>query len=44
MLLPASQVLPQLYAGLGASPDFAPLLPLVQNFFNGYVPGGFLVI
>ena len=36
----ASQVLPQLYAGLGASPDFAPLLPLVQNFFNGYVPGG----
>ena len=36
----ASQVLPQLYAGLGASPDFAPLLPLVQNFFNGYAPGG----
>jgi len=36
----AGQVLPQLYAGVGADPNYAPLLPLVQNFFNGYVPGG----
>lgn len=36
----AGQVLPLLYSGVGASPDYAPLLPLVKNFFNGYVPGG----
>ena len=36
----AGLVLPQLYAGVGASPAYAPLLPLVQNFFNSYVPGG----
>ena len=36
----ANQVLPQLFAGVGASPDFAPLLPLIQNFFGTYAPGG----
>ena len=36
----ASQVLPPLYAGVGADPAYAPLLPLVQNFFSTYVPGG----
>ena len=36
----AGQVLPQLYAGVGADPNYAPLLPLVQNFFNGYIPSG----
>lgn len=36
----AGQVLPQLYAGVGASPSYAPLLPLVQNFFSTYVPSG----
>ena len=36
----AGQVLPLLYQGLGANPSFAPLVPLVQNFFSTYVPGG----
>jgi outer membrane receptor for ferrienterochelin and colicins len=36
----AGQTLAALYAGIAASPSQAPLLPLVQNFFNGYVPGG----
>ena len=29
-----------LSAGLAADPNFAPLLPLVQNFFSTYVPTG----
>lgn len=36
----AGLVLPQLYAGVGANPAYAPLLPLAQNFFNSYVPSG----
>ena len=36
----AGQVLPALYQGLGASPAYAPLLPLVQNYFSSYVPTG----
>jgi iron complex outermembrane receptor protein len=36
----AGQVLPPLYAGVAASPSYAPLLPLIQNFFSTYVPGG----
>ena len=36
----AGQVLPQLYAGVAGNPSYAPLLPLVQNFFSTYVPGG----
>ncbi|MDA9669771.1 TonB-dependent receptor [Flavobacteriaceae bacterium] len=36
----AGLTLPPLYAGVAATPAFAPLLPLVQNFFSTYVPGG----
>jgi len=36
----AGQVLPALYQGLGANPAYAPLLPLVQNYFSSYVPTG----
>ena len=36
----AGQVLPALYQGVSASPSYAPLLPLIQNFFGSYVPGG----
>ena len=36
----ASQVLPLLYQGVGADPSYAPLLPLVQNFFSTYQPAG----
>ena len=32
--------LPSLYEGVAASPSYAPLLPLIQNFFSTYVPGG----
>ena len=36
----AGLTLPPLYAGVAANPAYAPLLPLVQNFFSTYVPGG----
>jgi iron complex outermembrane receptor protein len=36
----AGLTLPPLYAGVAASPSYAPLLPLIQNFFNTYVPTG----
>ena len=36
----AGQVLPLLYQGVGANPSYAPLLPLVQNFFSTYQPSG----
>ena len=36
----AGQVLPALYQGVGANPNYAPLLPLVQNFFSTYQPSG----
>ena len=36
----AGQVLPLLYQGVGADPNYAPLLPLVQNFFSTYQPSG----
>jgi iron complex outermembrane receptor protein len=36
----ADQVLPALYQGVGANPGYAPLLPLVQNFFSTYQPSG----
>ena len=36
----AGQVLPSLYQGVAANPAYAPLLPLIQNFFGSYVPGG----
>ena len=36
----AGLTLPQLYEGVTASPSYAPLLPLIQNFFSTYVPGG----
>ena len=36
----AGQVLPLLYQGVGANPNYAPLLPLVQNFFSTYQPSG----
>ena len=36
----AGQVLPALYQGVAADPSYAPLLPLIQNFFGSYVPGG----
>lgn len=36
----AGLTLPPLYAGVAASPSYAPLLPLIQNFFSTYVPGG----
>ena len=36
----AGQVLPAVYAGLGANPAAAPLVPAIQAFFEGYVPGG----
>ena len=36
----AALTLPPLYEGVAASPSYAPLLPLIQNFFNGYVPSG----
>ena len=36
----AGQVLPLLYQGIGANPNYAPLLPLAQNFFNTYQPSG----
>ena len=29
-----------MYEGVAASPSYAPLLPLIQNFFNSYVPSG----
>ena len=38
--LAAGSVLPPLYEGVAASPSYAPLLPLIQNFFSTYVPGG----
>jgi len=36
----AGQVLPAVFAGLGADPASAPLVPALQAFFDGYVPGG----
>ena len=36
----AGLTLPPLFAGVAASPSYAPLLPLIQNFFSTYVPGG----
>ena len=36
----AGQVLPALYQGVAANPGYAPLLPLVQNFFSTYQPSG----
>ena len=36
----AGQVLPLLYQGVAANPNYAPLLPLVQNFFSTYQPSG----
>ena len=38
--LAAGSVLPPLYEGVAANPSYAPLLPLIQNFFSTYVPGG----
>lgn len=36
----AGLTLPPLYEGVAASPSYAPLLPLIQNFFSTYVPSG----
>ncbi|MDP6921886.1 MAG: TonB-dependent receptor [Lutibacter sp.] len=36
----AGPTLQGLYAGLAADPSYAPLLPVVQGFFNSYVPSG----
>ena len=36
----AGGLLDALYAGLSADPSYAPLVPLVQNFFSTYVPSG----
>ena len=36
----AGLTLPSLYEGVAASPSYAPLLPLIQNFFSTYIPGG----
>ena len=36
----AGQVLPAVYGGLAANPASAPIVPAIQAFFDGYVPGG----